>query len=299
MSEISIIFGGPVKVVWANEDGSVDKEITDEKVIKKFHNIVYSEDNDQNNPTELSVYLRDGRDSRYPHTSGIRKGIFKYFYYEHRKELWLLAEYSTEIPPDENVINDLLRFTNGQFFDGAGEHFSAQLYDLNAGTAPLGHPKSNYLLENIGNIGLPPVLKHALEDNNHAKIDRIDTYLFTNDFCEYFLSSKNQEIKSRIVYELTHLPKEHLDSLPIVKHVMEKALLSPETEDQYTALCYLVDETYMENKLFKTLGHEKIDTSLYSKEEIEHLEEEQLTIEVVEIDTELLKLEVKKYLDKN
>ena len=145
---VKVTFGGPVKVLWQNFNGSEEITIEDLKILQKFDNCVYSNGEGENKfPIELSQYLQDGEDTEHLYMIGIRGGTLRYEYRESEHQLWILTEYQSPRELSEEELQCLCKFTTGQWYDGAGEIFAGELADNNDGVAPLGHPKCIYSFE--------------------------------------------------------------------------------------------------------------------------------------------------------
>jgi hypothetical protein len=145
---MKVTFGGPVKVMWQNFDGSEDRTIDDLPAIQKFDGSIYSDGEGENkSPVELSQYLQDGLSTKHLHVLGIRGGTLRYEYRQSEEKLWILTEYQSPRELSEEELQCLYQFTRGQWYDGAGPIFAGELGDKNDGVSPLAYPESVYLFE--------------------------------------------------------------------------------------------------------------------------------------------------------
>jgi len=139
VTSFTVTIGGPVEVKWESFDGSEERRITEKSQIVAFSGRTYL-DEESGEPLELSVYLQDGSDTQHLYALGVRGGILKYEYHERNDALWLIVEYSSPRRLNDAELESLVRFTEGQWYDGAGANFAGDLADENSGTGPLGHP---------------------------------------------------------------------------------------------------------------------------------------------------------------
>lgn len=145
---VTVTLGGPVKVKWTSHDGSEEREITDKEIIASFSGRAYLDaECGEGLPLELSVYLQDGDDTQHLYALGVRGGTLRYEYRKEVDELWLLTEYSSPRKLNDVELQALYRFTEGQWYDGAGANFAGDLSDENDGTGPLGHSTKVHIFQ--------------------------------------------------------------------------------------------------------------------------------------------------------
>ena len=134
----TVKIGGPVLVLWQNADGSEDKKITDLEKIKSFDGKKYMDsESGGKSPVLLSWYIQDGKEGPFLVNAGVGGGVLRYEFMSDKNELWIFVDYTTTKKLSKEELQYLYEFTSGQWFDGAGPNFSAELSDLNNGMSPL------------------------------------------------------------------------------------------------------------------------------------------------------------------
>ncbi len=125
---MKIRFHGPIMVIKQNYDGTEQETITKVPELRKLDG--------KRHKDNLVDYLFDGNDAEHLKPLDIKGGHLGLYLEGHQIHVYM--DFYTNAQPNQEQIDTLWRFVEGQLYDGAGPIFSGDCAD-EIGLSPLTH----------------------------------------------------------------------------------------------------------------------------------------------------------------